>query len=278
MVLAAFALVCGCEFDDVSSEVRAQSDYAIANGDPYSCYHLDKEWDINRCLERYSNHLNTTAGCTLILNTTYANDCVTKLAVATGDWSKCGDALSYTENVKCRTQVAVLNIIKESEEESEESEPTTTVPAGTIQVQGTTAFTQETEKALKLLEGTSEYSTITQNVGRIKEHDRSGMNVYSDVPTFEVGENTWKGGTIWYAGTIAHDSYHSKLYNDAKAANGGNEPDASTWTGAAAEQKCLQYQIKVLQELGADPDTIDYLKQQAANPQYQNIPYQNRSW
>jgi hypothetical protein len=281
LILVALVWICGCEFDDgISQEVRDQANYAISSNDPYSCYHLKKEAEINWCLNKYSTGLNTTGGCKLILNTSYSNNCVSNIAMTTGDWSKCSDMLGFGSNWKCMVEVAVSNVIKESDEEAgeESEEPATTLPAGTMQVQGSTAFTQETNKALKLLEGTNEYSEITQNVGRIKENDKSGMNVYSNVPTFEVGSTTWQGGTVWYAGTIAHDSYHSKLYHDAKIANGGQEPDPSTWTGAAAEQKCLTYQIKVLQELGADADTIDYLTQQHQNPQYQNIPYQNRSW
>ncbi|MDD5112296.1 MAG: hypothetical protein PHG85_07110 [Candidatus Altiarchaeota archaeon] len=282
VILAVFVVVCGCEFDDgVSQEVRDQADYAIGANDPYSCYHLKKEAEINWCLSKFSDGTNSTAGCKLILNSSYSNNCVSNIALTTGDWSKCGDMLSYAENAKCRVLVAWSNVMRESEggEAGEETEgPSTTLPAGAIQVDGSAAFTQETDKALKLLEGTKEYSEIAQNVGRVKESPKSGMNVYSDVPTFEVGQTTWQGGTVWYAGTIAHDSYHSKLYNDAKAANGGQEPDASAWTGAAAEQKCLQYQIKVLREMGGDASTIEYLEGLAKNPTYQNVPYDSRNW
>jgi hypothetical protein len=277
-------LVCGCEgWDGVSQEVQDQANYAIENDDPYSCYHLKTEADINWCLNKFSGGTNTTGGCKLILNKTYSNNCVKDVAVASGDWSKCADSLSYLENAKCRITVLASNALKASDgggESQEGTEQTTeTQPPSHIQVEGDSAFTAETNKALKLLAKTKEYSEITHNIGKIKEFDKSGMNVYGEVPTFQVGKATWEGDPVWYAGTIAHDSYHAKLYNEAKLANGGAEPDANTWTGAEAEKKCLGYQIKVLTELKADPDTIESLKkQQKEGPKYQDIPYENRSW
>lgn len=292
ILLVAVALICGCEFDDgISQEVRDQADYAISANDPYSCYHLKTENEINWCLNKFSTGTNSTAGCKLILNSSYSNNCVTNLAIETGDWSKCADTLSLTENAKCRALVALNNLAEESEEGDKTEDggsessvasttkaTTTTLNARTIQVDGSAAFTTETNKALTLLKGAKEYTEITQNVAKIKEHSASGMNVYANVPTYEVGQTTWQAGTLWYAGTIAHDSYHAKLYNNAKAANGGKEPAANTWTGPAAETKCLNYQIKVLEQLVASQADIDYLKQLAQNPQYQNIPYANRTW
>ena len=87
-------------------------------------------------------------------------------------------------------------------------------------------------------------------------------------PTFVVGRATWKHSALWYAGTIAHDSYHSKLYHDAKASTGENPP-ADCWTGSEAEKKCLAFQLQVLQELKADENMIAYVCGCAWNPTYQ---------
>lgn len=163
-------------------------------------------------------------------------------------------------------------------EESMASTTTEPTTVGDIAIDGNSQFTTETEKALNLLHKSSDYFTITQYVKRLKEYDHSGMDVYSDVPTFQVGEDTWKGDPVWYAGAIAHDSCHSRLYFEAKANNGGNEPDRNAWTGSQAEITCLGFQIKVLQEIGGDQATIDYLKEVMKDPKYQNVPYENRTW
>lgn len=266
--------------DEVNQTVRNQVDSAIKNKDPNMCYSLNLQSDVDWCLNRYSSNLNTTDGCKLIGNKTYSSECIKNIALTTGNWSFCDDMDGFAENLECMAEVATMNIIKESNKNETEETTTTTQPliAKNVLIEGSSGFTSETNKALNLLKNSSEYPAITQYLDRIKEYDKSGMNVYSDVPTFQVGQPTWNSSTMWYAGTIAHDSYHSKLYFEAKEANGGNEPNRSTWTGKEAEQKCLAFQMKVLQQMGADNDTIDQVRQELSNPTYQDIPYENRTW
>ena len=115
-----------------------------------------------------------------------------------------------------------------------------------IEVEGSQEFREETEKAITLLSQTHYYGEIKTYVKRIREHPSSGMDVYADKPTFNVARKSWSHSTIWYAGIIAHDSYHSKLYHEAKDDNDGLEPPKKAWTGSEAEKKCIDYQIKVL--------------------------------
>ena len=93
-------------------------------------------------------------------------------------------------------------------------------------------------------------------------------------PTFVVGKPTWSHSALWYAGAIAHDSYHSKLYHDARQ-NTGKRPSADSWTGKEAEKKCLAFQIEVLESLNADDETVAYLRELEKNPTYQG---HNRGW
>jgi hypothetical protein len=147
-----------------------------------------------------------------------------------------------------------------------------------IQIKGQAIFVQKTKAALNLLNSRNGLSVIKQYVGVIQEAKSSGMKAWLEPPVYEVGAPTWNNTDIWYAGTIAHDAYHSKLYHEAKAKNFGKEPDESAWTGKEAEKICLDYQLAILQKIGADKKILDYVAGLAKDPQYQNIPYAARRW
>jgi hypothetical protein len=317
LIVAVVALVCGCDFNDVDPKVSKQAQSAIDANNPDMCDALSATSDVEWCLNKFSETLNNTAGCKNIVNKTASNFCIKNVAYTTGNWQFCDDLPSLTEQVKCKAAVATMNVMRGSKNESdqfatsrttvetaesitteesteavtteesaqyttteESMQPTTTeaVRVGEIAIEGSSDFKAETEKALALLKTTSDYSEVSDNIGKIQEFEHSGMDVYADVPTFQVGKDTWSGDTIWYASTIAHDSCHSRLYAEAKKANGGNEPNRDTWSGSKAETTCLKFQIKVLAEIGGDKGTINALQEEVENPHYQEVPYENRTW
>jgi hypothetical protein len=147
-----------------------------------------------------------------------------------------------------------------------------------IRIRGGFDFLRRTHEALALLRPTSRFGEIRNNIGLIRQGKRSGMKAWAKEPTFVVGKPTWKHSILWYAGAIAHDAYHSKLYVDAKQVNRGREPDADCWMGAEAERKCLGFQLQVLMELNADPETISYINGCRDNPTYQGHNHGWRSW
>ena len=100
------------------------------------------------------------------------------------------------------------------------------------------------------------------------------MRAYAKRPAFIVGKPTWSHSGLWYAGAIAHDSHHSKLYHEAKASMAG-KPPADCWTGSGAEKKCLAFQREVLDALGADEKLVAYVRELEKNPAYQG---RHRGW
>jgi hypothetical protein len=135
-----------------------------------------------------------------------------------------------------------------------------------IEVRGSTRFRARTREALGLLSETAAFAVVRAHVKVIRQGKRSGMRAWANKPTFVVGRATWQHSPLWYAGAIAHDAYHSKLYN--LASNGGAEPAAETWTGTDAEKKCLAFQYAVLETLKSDENTLRYVAQCAENPTY----------
>jgi len=138
-------------------------------------------------------------------------------------------------------------------------------------------FVNRTREALALLEGSTTFTQVARYIAVIKQAEHSGMRAYDERPTYEVGFRTWDYSASWYAGTIAHDGYHSLLYHEAKGAGQAQPPDLA-WTGTDAERKCLDFQARVLDEIKADPSLIKYVRDQTVNPTYQNVEYSKRNW
>lgn len=103
------------------------------------------------------------------------------------------------------------------------------------------------------------------------------MYAWEKPPRYQVGKETRNAGTIWYAGTIAHDSCHSKLYIDYLVSNPSNSVPNEVWTGREAEEQCLDVQYDALAKIGADQNTLDYV-QNVINTEYWNVDYNNRWW
>lgn len=143
-----------------------------------------------------------------------------------------------------------------------------------IEITGRPKFLARTREALELLRPTPFFPGIQRHIAVIRQGRRSGMRADAEKPAFIVGRRTWSHSALWYAGAIAHDSYHSRLYHDEKARTGKNPP-VDCWTGKEAERKCLAFQIEVMAALGAGAALMDYLGRLEKNPAYQG---HNRGW
>ena len=107
-----------------------------------------------------------------------------------------------------------------------------------IDISGSAEFIEQVSKALNLLKekAPSKYAIITKYIGRIEQGDKSGMWAKRNPPTYVIADKTTFSSITWCASTIAHDSYHSKLYHDYMAMNKRAVSD-SVWKGEAAEKK-----------------------------------------
>jgi hypothetical protein len=147
-----------------------------------------------------------------------------------------------------------------------------------IEVRGGTKFRGCTREALTLLSETAALALVQAYVKVIRQGKRSGMRAWARRPTFVVGRATWQHSPLWYAGAIAHDAYHSKLYHTASKNNGGDAPAPHTWTGADAEKQCLAFQYAVLESLNSDENTLRYVARWAEHPTYGGRPRGLASW
>jgi len=143
-----------------------------------------------------------------------------------------------------------------------------------IEIRGTREFIRNTEKALYLLfSNSNSFLEVKRYLGRIQQSKSSGMNISGKLPTAEIGEKTFKSSSIWYASSIAHETYHSLLFHQ-----GGKKLNGDGWTGTVAEQECIAFQLQVLKELSADKYLIEYVIEQKAAPKFHLINKVDQDW
>ncbi len=81
-----------------------------------------------------------------------------------------------------------------------------------IQVSGSSAFVACTKRALSLLDRASHLSLVQKYLKVIKEAEPSGTDVYTS--SCDLSPQLLTLSEIYFAGVIAHEAYHSKLYHD----------------------------------------------------------------
>ena len=123
---------------------------------------------------------------------------------------------------------------------------TTTLAAITIAIVGDDEFGTYTSETLQLLaaDAPDGYAQVVAYIDVIEAIDAgSGMDVFTK--TFLVGQETaYAPGfsrdeqVVWYAGTIVHDSCHSRLYSEG-------EP----YIGRDSELACMLDQLDALEAL-----------------------------
>jgi hypothetical protein len=151
------------------------------------------------------------------------------------------------------------------------------------EIAGSLKFSNQVYQAVALLKSrdTNAYAILTNYVGRIQEGQRSGMWAYKVPPIYEMSDRTALYSVTWCAATIAHDSFHSRLYHEYVKAHDGQVPDA-VWIGRAAEEQCMKHQLAVMEHIGASKWEIDYAKGQKDGHYVKDgdtwQDYQNRKW
>jgi len=157
---------------------------------------------------------------------------------------------------------------------------------GGIEIIGPAQFIQQTRSALSLLQAKapSAYAIVSGCIGRIESGPRSGMRSHAVPPTFFVADRTAFHSLTWYAGTIAHDSMHCKLYHGYASTKGLPVPH-EIFSGMAAERQCLTHQAWVLSAVGAPAREIDHVRagdgrhfDLNGDGRYTSEDYERRNW
>jgi len=149
------------------------------------------------------------------------------------------------------------------------SESSTITEVNGIEICGSFAFVLATREALEAVSRTQAFCIVKPFIAAIKEARYSGMRASGSKPIYCVGKATWQSSPVWYASTIVHDGYHSKLYwENRRTFLGMPYTPRNAWTGKLAEQKCLRLQLNALREMGADPGMEQYVRSLLEDPTY----------
>lgn len=156
-----------------------------------------------------------------------------------------------------------------------------------VEIQGSDGFREKITNSLRFLSLAPEKLDFSKkHIKRIQEWGHSGMNMFKDKPTFEMGDIWRESDEVYLASAIAHDSYHSFLCKSSEDSNGNISLGA--FVGKEAEKKCLAFQIDTLDNIKKtdymkdyqDPinEHINELNELMKDPTYQDIPYEERNW
>lgn len=130
-----------------------------------------------------------------------------------------------------------------------------------ITVEGDSKYKTQVKKCLKLLsiKAKPEYKLIREHIGIIFQSNKSGMEAWENPPRYLMSDKTAFYSVTWCASTIAHDAYHSYLYQKHMPSNGG-KPLYEKWGGFKAEREAIKYQEKVMEKIGSSKHEINYMK------------------
>lgn len=128
-----------------------------------------------------------------------------------------------------------------------------------IDIEGSPEYRKQVGQALNLLKNKAPnaYQIVKKYVGKILQNKRSGMAAFENPPTYKMSDRTAFYSLTWCAGTIAHDSYHSKLYHDYREKKGEPVP-YEIWAGFEAEKKCIKHQMETLMLIEAPLHEINH--------------------
>ena len=129
-----------------------------------------------------------------------------------------------------------------------------------IEIRGNPIFKYRTKKAIELIknETPDTYKMVAEFIAIIRQGKQSGMWAFENPPAFEVGNLTYMASRKWYASTIVHDAYHSKLFHTHRREHNLPVP-RDVWTGKEAEMKCMDVQEEFLIAVRAPRRTLEHL-------------------
>jgi hypothetical protein len=130
-----------------------------------------------------------------------------------------------------------------------------------MEIEGSQKYTRQVEQCLALLrtKAADDYAFVLGNIGVIAQNERSGMLAWANPPRYQMSDVTAFYSLTWCAGTIAHDAYHAYLYRQYQAEH-SQRPPYEVWGGVAAEKLAIDFQLQVMQKIGASAHELNYLK------------------
>ena len=120
-----------------------------------------------------------------------------------------------------------------------------------VQIRGSQQFISKCEASLDLLKQLQRTEFVFENIATIKEsRGRTQMHMSLTKPVVYLCwplEQSRSPESL--AGTLAHEAYHNLLYREA--AKQGKEAGFNSPSAATDERSCIDFQVRVLRQLGS---------------------------
>ncbi len=129
-----------------------------------------------------------------------------------------------------------------------------------IKVTGDEAFKTQVKRCLGVLrkQYPEALKFVRKYVGVIAQSSRSGMVAWHHPPMYQMSNKTAFYSLTWCASSIAHDAYHSYLYQKHRPKDGSRTPERH-WADDRAERLSINYQSRVAKKIGASEHELTYL-------------------
>jgi len=145
-----------------------------------------------------------------------------------------------------------------------------------IIIEGNKYFENKTLEALYLIElkSSEKYNIVSKYIRKIQQGENSKWVLNNLInKTFKFGEQVYSSYKEFYAQSIVHDSYHSKLYYDYIENHGVNYVPDNIYSGEKAEWACLEYAISFLEEIRAPQHLINHVKSSRGTKWWESMTY-----
>jgi hypothetical protein len=150
---------------------------------------------------------------------------------------------------------------------------------GNLTVFGPSAFRIHIINALKLLETKSPdaYGLIQSYIYAITYSKSSAVFATDRPAAIMVGRPTAYDALDVLAAGLAHEAFHCKLYWDFRDEHAGQEVPPNVFSGPEGERKCVEFQCKVLEQLGAAQEIVRATRD-ALKTGYWEVAWEHRTW
>jgi hypothetical protein len=131
------------------------------------------------------------------------------------------------------------------------------------EVIGCSDFVEQVTWALDLLDARMPgvLAFVCDFIGQIKETPRTGLRDDVHPPVCELSAKTAFTSHTWCAGTIVHEACHARQNAD-RLARGFSGITACASTLAQSEREAIDYQLRVIEGLGAPLYELNWLRNQ----------------
>jgi hypothetical protein len=132
-----------------------------------------------------------------------------------------------------------------------------------IDFEGDEAFIARLTEALALLRerAPDDHEFVAGQIRIIRQNPRSGAHVEHGRCIVDLSMKVVGVSASWCASALAHEAYHNKQYRDYADEHGLPVPP-EVYTRTEAEVACNEYQLGVLERMGAPVSELQHLRSQ----------------